>query len=442
MSKLLLACVVGFLLGMSRPAHATNYLVQFCPQVDTDYDDAIPGAGDHWVADSNRQARGFWVRVVEDTGVIPLPVVWEDYTEDGPTDVGCTPALTLDSTRDYDVVVRSEAQIGTNLIFSMDNDTDQNLESTKVLDDYSPTQNEAVVGTPLNGATSPRWNHLAAAAYALWQHDGGLTNEEFDLYTDTSASGAYVTSESGGSHLGAVKRKYVVTHEIGHLVAGKVDVGGLGCAHSYAADTDGCQGDEKPSDDTASPRGHTQLQKEYQSGAGCEGMGDFYAALVWNDDGHLDDCDFVRHYGLDWNDDGTNDINNVTVHSCYGDPFSGSPDPVDDLDWLEDLVAADDDDVDVVQCDGTLTNRGTQYDWLRYFWGLRTRQDALVDEADIWALWDAADPYDWGTTDAGLHGTCGTTEWPAERIECAADTSTNPDMDLAHDNEKDNGLDH
>lgn len=51
---------------------------------------------------------------------------------------------------------------------------------------------------------------------------------------------------------------------------------------------------------------------------------------------------------------------------------------IDARDWLEDAI-------DEGVCSGDLENRGTQYDWQRFFWDMRTdRNIPIEDLADIY----------------------------------------------------------
>lgn len=204
MTRLWVGAAVVFGGGWAPAAHAATYSVRFCPVVDTDYEDADVGDGDHWTADTNRNARGFRVKVVHDTHAMPYPLVWDDFVSESGATVGCTDVLTLDSTKDYDVTVTSEAQIGTNVIYSVDDATNQPRAVTKVLNDFRPTASGDVAGAPLDGATEPRWNHLAAAAFALYRSAGGLDGEaELDLWEMWDEANAYGwrTTDAGAAPL-------------------------------------------------------------------------------------------------------------------------------------------------------------------------------------------------------------------------------------------------
>lgn len=62
--------------------------------------------------------------------------------------------------------------------------------------------------------------------------------------------------------------------------------------------------------------------------------------------------------------------------------------------WLMDLVSADDDwNDDGIQCHGTLLNRGTEYDWLRFWWDMLT--DEGIGVGELANIYDRMDPRSW-----------------------------------------------
>jgi hypothetical protein len=404
---------LAMLLLLSPLAGATTYDVRFCAYVEIDYID-LP-RGDRWTDDSDRPARGFRMDVWNDsTNEYVWPSSGTGYAIDDDPLAGCTPLLELDDAHVYDVTVYSQAEVDGNYAYAYDDPSTKNLAVELVENDFQPTADATEDIGPIDGASEDRWNHLALAAFALYMHDGELTGKHFELYEDDCC---FADSETK-VHVAGLNRKFMVAHELGHLVSAKRDDDGSGLNQSYAADEDGCDG---------GGGSHGQLTKEYQSASAVEGIADFYAAMTWNIVSESADCEYQRQYGLDWNLDGTPDVNAITGHDCVGDPFSGSPDPVGSKDWLEDLVDADDDDEDEVQCEGTLDNRSTQYDWLRYYWSMVTLQDVPI--TDLWEIWDDADPHDWNSTDSGS-----SSDDPHIRIDTSAHANG---YETEHDNEKD-----
>ena len=67
-------------------------------------------------------------------------------------------------------------------------------------------------------------------------------------------------------------------------------------------------------------------------------------------------------------------------------------------------------------CTGTLTNRGTEWDWLRFLWDLDT--DAGVSTTTIFDIYDSANPNSWNATGDGTGSA-----YPATRLRDAANTA-------------------
>ena len=143
-------------------------------------------------------------------------------------------------------------------------------------------------------------------------------------------------------------------------------------------------------------------------------------------DSNESNCWLDNQYASDFDLDGTQDGDIV---DCEGIPALGLAAYVTDTDWLEDLVLA----ADPQGCTGTLVNRGTQYDWLRYFWDMieveTISATAMVDE------WDYANPKSWDATGS----TPDTADDPINRIQTAA---LNLSIEGYHNTHKVNGQDH
>ena len=196
------------------------------------------------------------------------------------------------------------------------------------------------------------------------------------------------------------QRTVVIAHEIGHFVGYQNDET-TGASFSYWAAEDGCDGDGKPQGK------HGNVIKEYQSAAVVEGFADFFAAWLWNRKTEYD-CDFERSYASDFDLNGSDDSD---VYSCEGKPVSTLPGWVSSHDWLEDAIVQG-----AGSCSGTLSNRGTQYDWLRFFWDMLT--DESVPPADIAGLYDEMDPKTFDATGSTPLGS----DDPVQRLTtaCAA----------------------
>jgi hypothetical protein len=178
---------------------------------------------------------------------------------------------------------------------------------------------------------------------------------------------------------------------------------------------------------------HAQVSKEFQSAAAVEGWGDFYSAWIWNRNSE-NDCIYDRHYSSDFDMGGVTDTTNGQV-SCEGIPTSGvDPAFVSDLslpnitahDWVSDVVNAG-------MCAGPTTNRGTQYDWLRYFWDMVTDENVALDSlADVY---DSMDPRSWDTNGS----TATATDDPVSRLVNAV---TALGLLNQHNNQAFNGVNH
>jgi hypothetical protein len=117
--------------------------------------------------------------------------------------------------------------------------------------------------------------------------------------------------------------------------------------------------------------------------------------------------------------------------NCEGVPDTGLESYVTAKDWLEDLVNAS----DPAGCTGTLVNRSTQYDWLRFWWDMYTDQD--IAPRDLADIYDDMNPQSWDED-----GSTGTTDDdPIVRLEVSCDASHN-DVVSAWDTEKNHGMDH
>ena len=64
---------------------------------------------------------------------------------------------------------------------------------------------------------------------------------------------------------------------------------------------------------------------------------------------------------------------------------------------------------------GTLTNRGTEWDWLRFWWDLTTDQDVYC--TDCMDIWNTANPDTWNASGDGSGS-----NYPATRLRNAANT--------------------
>lgn len=157
-------------------------------------------------------------------------------------------------------------------------------------------------------------------------------------------------------------------HAIGHYLNGSASP-----AKDYGATYDNCV--------TNTAQSHEMNQKEYQSAAAWEGWAHFYAAVAFNSTAEPN-CRFWYYKTMDWNLDSVT-AGDPLKHDCEDAPMTGVP----AADYLGGM------------CSGTLTNRGTEFDWLRFWWDLTT--DQAVSLATIGNIWNDANPHAWRADDAG-----------------------------------------
>jgi hypothetical protein len=215
--------------------------------------------------------------------------------------------------------------------------------------------------------------------------------------TDPDLVGQYDPSDTATyinpNDRGGFASKYIIAHEFAHQLQHWVNVPsplgptGWGAAINYAAADDAnCP--------YASGDYHYVVSKEYQSAAILEGMADWIAAVAFNGtDG--DDCRLKPYGAFPWID---GSLSVPTEFSCQGwDDVANEGDDggvewtgysIDAFDYLGDYCAA-----------GTTDDRGTELDWLRFFWDL-DRSSAggeAMDFADLVDLYADAQSFDWPT---------------------------------------------
>lgn len=355
------------LLFASAHAHAAGTWVQVCGEYSVDYDDARSAVGDdYWTHNGDKTARGVRMKVTRNSDGAQMYYGYTAYTG---VSAGCSPMMILDTSQTYRVRLYSEARVGGNTIVVRNNDTSKQRYYTDVETAWRPTV--GVTRHTSDTGIHDAWNIAAAAGYAQARRRGGLSGETYVLYDQECSSGgscstssAIYLSDTGASH------KYIIVHEMGHALSRKAN-GNQGFSFSYDADTEDCH--------TRETRAHEAASKEYQSAAAIEGFAHFYAAVVFNSDSQSG-CGFAYYKTVDWDLDGTLDSADV---SCEAAPMAG----LTSGDWLGNT------------CGGTVANRGTEYDWLRFWWDLTTDQDVyFTDCVEIFA---DANPHTWNATDSG-----------------------------------------
>ena len=370
---------------MTSEAMATTYSVRFCAKANIFYDDVDSSVGDdHWTDNAVDQLLyGARVRVQRNSDGLD---VYYDYTSYSGTYIGCTPLLNLSSTENYAVKVYSEAYVNGNYVTVRDNSSSDTRYNFILSSYYTPTASKTEQITTNQGNA---WNITAASAFALSRFWAGLSGKTFTFYNsqNENCSGSclylgkvYLSTDGADS-------KYIITHEMGHAVAYHTN-GGFSANSSYVATLDNCY--------TVSTRSHEMVSKEYNSSAANEGIAHFYAAITWNSPSYSD-CQFEYYKTVDYDLD--SNLDDQTT-GCECEPNDGIGDCYD---YLGDI------------CSGTLANRGTEYDWLRFFWDMKTDQALSVSE--IFGIWDEAHPWTWNQDDSGS-----SSDDPAVRLRDAANT--------------------
>ncbi|MEQ1571574.1 MAG: hypothetical protein ABMA64_38455, partial [Myxococcota bacterium] len=206
------------------------------------------------------------------------------------------------------------------------------------------------------------------------------------LGCSTNSSTAPTAASGTGSVPDDERDQYLIAHELGHAVMMKRSGGGVSTPACTCAGS--CDGGDN-------------LQRKYQAQAMVEGLGRWYGVITWNEKAggacewwNVQDLNFDLNVSVDY------PINSSLP--CWGDPDTTAPDHTDGQDWLSDVISAG-----AGGCGGSSTNRGTEYDWVHYGWGLYAYgSDNVADDGDeltaaqIVDIWVAAAPTTWDATGA------------------------------------------
>ncbi|MEQ1570027.1 MAG: hypothetical protein ABMA64_30620 [Myxococcota bacterium] len=362
------------MLWVASPAWAWN--VTFCVDVNVNYVNAA--GGDYWTDNAvHKAARWFRYDVTKLVAGTFVTVASGNLGTSNATK-GCTGTLSLTG-NDHRLIVYPEGVVGTN-------DFLHEVPGAVVFGTYNfaadTTVNEVI------SYADESYAQLAILAYALWEHDGGNSNESFRMDHDGCCS-----ASASQIHLSATQAgKYIIAHEIGHSVIYKRAIGIPEVA--LAGGPENCDG------------GIGMLVKRHQTNAISEGSATWYALITWNekDEG---DCDY-RTGDADFNLNGATDVAAGTKVDCAGDPEpAGSL--TDGRHWLSDLVTG----TNALGCTGTLTDRSTSYDWFHYLWNLHAYGAGAAGDGltanQIIDIFVEADPTTW---DADGGGVVADDPWP------------------------------
>ena len=409
-APVLLALLLGS--GTLVPAQAVITNVDICIDFQTNFTDL---GGDWWFTNDDRPARGIWLSVLDwGTAAEMFPTHYTDWVYGNG---GCA-TVALDTARTYLIYTESRAEVNGVEINSYD-DTVTPDEAIYIHDlVYTPA-----VGDVLNFdlPADTQYGQLAVATWAFYRNNAGLAGGPalIEFFDDGCCNG-------GAEIQASTTSKFIIGHELGHGVGFRRDLE-TNPAFSYTANEDGCDGDN------VATNKHGQVSKEFQSGAAVEGFADFYAAWAWNKKSQ-NDCVYDRHYSSDFDMDGTNATSNGQV-SCEGIPTDGLAAVTTDFvlssitarDWLEDVINAG-------FCTNPLTNRGTQYDWLRFWWDMVSPDEAIPFE-DLVSTYDFMNPRIFDTNGS----TATTSDDPVDRLVTACSLMG---ISTPCANQDNNGVDH
>ena len=375
--------MIALLAYATAPAHALFVQATYCVEYNIDYTDAATG---DLLTGSTTKARGVMLRFFPD-GLAPYDDYYVDW--DG-ADPGCR-TITLDDSTPYTVKVVHQAFVNDNYLRSMTTDNGA-IYATTVATGHVPVNNRQYdydIG-PTNSV-----RNLAAATWAMQRRSVGIEWETIDLFNATCPNTSTSCAGSAGVWIKPDHSyyKFIIGHELGHKLSYLAN-GGNTPAKSGSANPGDCS-------PAYANSGHKMNSKEYQSIASSEAIAHFYSAIAFNHDQPFDDCEIEKHYQPDWNLDGVYTVDDVTIFSCESGISSLG---IDNFDYLGDYCVAN----------GAWQNRGTEYDWLRHFWDLRT--DMEVSGADIFEIWDRANPHTWIASGIGQGS-----NYPSDRLEDAAD---------------------
>lgn len=398
-------------------AEATTYNIRFCANYEPRFVDAKASYGDDYVTDDSPgtlyPARGAWLAVY-DTSSGLVKAEYADWTG---TYAGCNPtALALVSGRNYYATVISWAMVNGNYVkvFS-DESLAYGVKTSTVM---TPTASGSVSFSTPRGVGV--WNIALAAGHALYRRNAGLAGQNFNLFNVAGPGGGteYVrATDRVYVSPNADDKKYIIVHELGHQVAARVNyVGNSGvcsqgsCAadNNYGAPRNGCPLETNLCDGCVN---HNFNQQEYASSAFWEGVAHYWAAVAFNNTTESD-CSFGYYKDTDW------DLDGLYLGAQESKPFAVScatgPTLAPAADYLGDMCTDGSTACDNA-ADGNCDNRGTEYDWLRFFWDA----DATlgVSTTDIYRIVDEADPDTWNDDDVGTAAND-----PAQRIHDAAST--------------------
>jgi hypothetical protein len=363
-----------------------------CIDIETDFADAAPDITvyDDYLHDNSvaRDMRGVNI-VVEDLATNP-PARQSKYADANGASAGCAD-FPLVAGHTHRILMYSKAKVTNDHIIEVRAGPGLGVYAKQWTDTYVATLVADTETYTQNGGQ--QWGILTVASWALNHRSGGLSNQSWTIYNAGCPTGGFCfscdadgdgidSSECfGGTDTNDVAaifagsdNRTLVAHELGHYVFRKRNEGGGG-SNSDAAQTNGCNYA------STSTSGHEYQSKEWLAEAYYEGFASFYAAVAFNDESQSD-C--FLHYYKDQDYDLDSDE----------DPLSSA---IGAFDYLDDCVNG-------LSRGGAINNRGTELDFVRFWFELY--QTSTWGFTNIVDVYDAANPHQWigaSDTDADLN---------------------------------------
>jgi hypothetical protein len=371
----LLCVVLMAVVATPKTVQAGYKYVRFCAEYGYDFKDANTSYGDDYLTSNGYMpAAGAKLRVYR---ISDRTFIHTEYADDSGTYEGCIDPILLDEDDTYAIYVYSIAEIGSNTLDSRTS----SLGITFAHGYWAIDPSYVTTATVKTPASQP-WSMVAALTHSLKRRTGGVSGQTINAVAmprpSTGGSGRH-----GNALYTDSTAKYVIAHELGHLL-------------SYIRD-----GFNAPNMDYSAPKGvcytdstqnHEMNSKEYQSAAALEGFAHYYAAVAFNNTTHSD-CRFRYYKGSDWDLDFDRDDRTI---NCNGAPMTGVP--------YRNYLG--------FMCDGTKTNRGVEMDWMRFLWELDYTEG--ITTTKIFDVFDQSNPRTWAPRDGA------SSKRPASRLLSAA----------------------
>lgn len=335
-SALLAVVLFVHVLLVATPAYAINQ-TRFCANLITSYEDTV--SGQDVLVNSTEKANNHWA-VIEAGGGTQ---VWSGYMSGN-----CTPFLSLSATL-YKFWVTTAVRVATNKIVWVFPDESENWEWMlhQQFVPANPTGDSTITAT----FTATEASHASLVAstmsassmvnntYKVYAYFDGLSH--FDPVAEVVKLGEIPGQENDAFW------KSVVGHELGHYVAHKL-FGNISVNYNQNATQAVCNCDHIP---FAPDRSHCLQSREQLGAARNEGWGHFYASTLFNSSSHSTAP--FGYYKAFLNPSGSS---GCTPTAC-SPPVTA--DALISYEWRQSHCNASD--------------RGTELDWMGFFYFLHTR---------------------------------------------------------------------